>query len=559
MAAFDELETILSGAYRHETERPDAPFLTQPVGGGEVREYTYRQAMDEARRVAAHLVSLALPPKSQIALLGKNSAHWVLADLAIAMAGHVSVPLYPTLAAETVRYILEHSEAKLLFVGKLDEWATMEPGVPEGLPRVFLPLAPDAGGHETWEGIVARTAPLEGHPRRDPDELATIVYTSGTTGTPKGVMLTFRAMAVSAHGLSKILGLGPSDRMLSYLPLSHVFERFCVESSGVLYGMHIYFAESLDTFAEDLRRARPTLFISVPRLWLKFQQGVFAKMPEKKLDRLLRVPLVSRLVKKKVLGALGLDHCRFAGSGSAPIPAEVIAWYRRLGLELLEGYGMSENFSFSHVSFPGRTRVGYVGEPYPGVECRISPEGEVQVKSPGSMLGYFKAEDLTKAAFTEDGFLKTGDRGEIDELGRLRITGRVKELFKTSKGKYVAPAPIENKLMASGFVEQACVSGAGQPQPHALLVLAEDVRKRLEEGTLERAEIEARLTALRQEVNDTLDPHERLDFVAVMREPWLVENGFLTPTMKIKRATVEATFAGATDGWYAARRPVIWQ
>ncbi len=553
-----ELKTMLAGAFLNEEERPDAVFLTQPLGGGAVRDYTWRQALDEARRMAAHLQSLGLPPKSQIAILGKNSAHWILADLAILMAGHVSVPLYPTLAAETVRYIIEHSESKLLFVGKLDTWEDMKPGVPEGLTKIFLPLAPNEPGPK-WDEIIASTAPLGGKPDRDPKDLATILYTSGTTGQPKGVMHSFETMTVAAHGLSRVLNISPNDRVLSYLPLSHTFERWAIETTALIYGMHLYFAESLDTFAEDLRRAHPTLFISVPRLWVKFQHGVHAKMPPKKLDRLLKIPFVSTLVKRKVLTALGLDACRFAGSGSAPIPPEVIAWYRRLGLELLEGYGMTENFSFSHVNMPGRSRVGYVGETYPGVECRISPDGEIQVKSPANMLGYFKAPEATKEAFTEDGFLKTGDRGEIDPQGRLRITGRVKELFKTSKGKYVAPAPIENKIVASGLVEQACVTGHGQPQPHALVVLAEDVRKNLGNGGMSAAELTARLSAIREEVNSTLDPHEHLEFITVVKEPWVIENGFLTPTMKVKRATVEKTFAPRAESWYAARKPVIWE
>ncbi|MBC7173468.1 MAG: AMP-binding protein [Polyangiaceae bacterium] len=549
---------MLAGAFMHESERPDAIFLTQPIGGGQVRDYTWREAMDEARRMAAHLRSLNLPPKSQIALIGKNSAHWILTDLAIFMAGHVTVPLYPTLAAETVRYILEHSESKLLFVGKLDTWDDMKSGVPADLPRIYLPLAPKNEG-PTWEEIIAKTEPLGGKPDRDPKDLATIMYTSGTTGQPKGVMHSFETMTVSAQGIAEILKLNADDRVLSYLPLSHAFERFAIETPALLYGGRIFFAESLDTFADDLRRAKPTLFISVPRLWVKFQQGVHAKMPPKKLDLFLKIPILSSIVKKKVLTTLGLDSVRFAGSGSAPIPGEVIAWYRRLGLELLEGYGMSENFSFSHVNMPGRSRIGYVGEPYPNVSCRISPEGEVLVKSPGTMLGYFKAPEATKEAFTEDGFLKTGDRGEIDELGRLKITGRVKELFKTSKGKYVAPSPIENKLIASGIVEQSCVTGPSQPQPHALVVLSEDLRKELSTGAVSPADVTTKLSALRDEVNATLDPHEHLEFIAVVKEPWVIENGFLTPTMKVKRGTVEQAYGPLSEDWYAARKKVIWQ
>jgi long-chain acyl-CoA synthetase len=558
MSQPESLSTALAGAYHQEKLRPDAVFLTQPIGGGQVRDTTFRQALDEARRMAAHLRSLDLPEQSQIAIIGKNSAHWILAELAIWMAGHVSVPLFPTLTSDTAQLILDHSESRLVFVGKLDVWDELRKGVPAGMPRIALPLSPDDEA-EPWEAIVARTSPIEGHPDRDPDELATIIYTSGTTGIPKGVMHSFRSMVEPVHGLAKVVGVSPEDRILSYLPLSHVFERFCGEFPALLYGARLYFAESLDTFAEDLRRARPTLFISVPRLWLKFQHGVFAKVPPEKLERLLHIPIVSYFVRKKVLKGLGLDACRFAGSGSAPISNELLEWYRGLGLELLEGYGLSENFCYSHISAPGRGRAGYVGEPYPEVECRISETGEIEVKSPGNMLGYFKAPEKTAEAMTEDGFLRTGDLGEIDELGRLKITGRTKDLFKTSKGKYVAPAPIETRLLSRGPLEQVCVSGSGMPQPHALAVLTEDLREKIEHGETSRDAVTQQLSSLVANVNATLDPHERLQFLAVTKEPWAVENGLLTPTMKVKRGAIEETYGPVAESWYESSAEVVWQ
>jgi long-subunit acyl-CoA synthetase (AMP-forming) len=273
---------------------------------------------------------------------------------------------------------------------------------------------------------------------------------------------------------------------------------------------------------------------------------------------LLRIPILRRFVAKKVLTQLGLDHVRFAGSGSAPIPGEVIDWYRRLGLELLEGYGMSENFAYSHVTRPGEVRVGYVGGTYPGVHCRISDTGEIEVKSPGTMLGYYKAPELTSECLTPDGYLKTGDRGEIDEKGRLKITGRVKELFKTSKGKYVSPAPIENKLVTNEHIEQACVTGPGQPQPHAVIQLSEETRAALDAGRLTREQISTDLEHLIETVNETLDPHEHLEFVAIAQDPWQVENGYLTPTLKLKRAKVESEFTPRAEGWYRARKRVLW-
>lgn len=547
----------LDMVYHWEATSPNSLYMTQPIGDGKVVEYTWGRAVDEARRMAAYLKSLNLPEKSRIGLISKNCAQWVMTDWAIWMAGHISVPLYPTLNADTVNYILNHAECDVLFVGKLDDWDSMKSGVPESVRCISYPLSPP-NDFETWDDIVAKYPPLEGKTRRDPEELATIVYTSGSTGRPKGVMLSFNNMAFAAAGGIETLGVGPGERMLSYLPLAHVFERTFVELGSLYSGFQLYFAESLDTFVQDLQRARPTLFLSVPRLWVKFQHGVLQKVPKQKLDRLLKIPVVNKLIKNKVLKGLGLDKVKLAGSGSAPLSNDVLDWYRNLGLELLEGYGMSENFAYSHMNKPGRTRTGYVGEALPGVEVKISEQGEVLVKSPATMMGYYKDEEKTAEAFTEDGFLRTGDKGEIDEMGRLKLTGRIKEIFKTSKGKYIAPAPIENRLMSHDAIEMVCVSGANQTQPHALVVLGEEIRPKAADESF-RKELEESFRQLIQDVNKTVDPHEQLAFITVVSDEWSIENSFLTPTLKLKRNVVEDAYQAKVDSWYAKKQPVIWQ
>ena len=504
-------KTALDWAYHWEEKKPDTVWLTQPMGEGEVKELTWKEAMDEARRMAAHLKSLDLPDNCNIALFSKNSAWWFLADLAIWMAGHVSVPIYATLTPDSIEQIMEHSDSKLIFIGKLDGYEAMEPGIPEGIPRITLPLSPETDD-DKWADIVASTEPLEESPERGRDEMATIIYTSGSTGVPKGVMHSFGGMEVSMNRFLEELDVNENDRMLSYLPLAHAFERWIVETGTLVSGSQIFFAESLTTFVQDLKRARPTLFISVPRLWQKFQLGVFSKMPEKKLAFYLKIPFLGGIVRKKVLTGLGLDAVRYAGSGSAPIPAALIQWYRNLGLELLEGYGMSEDFCYSHSNKPGRVLVGSVGEPQPGVECKLSEEGEILVKSPGKMMGYYKLPDVTAECFTDDDFFKTGDRGVQDDQGRLTITGRVKEIFKTSKGKYIAPAPIENKLLLHNMVELGCVSGAGHPQPFGMVVLSEDARE-LATDEQERERIGEALETHLQETNEKLAGHEKLQFL----------------------------------------------
>jgi long-chain acyl-CoA synthetase len=554
----------LQRLYHWERTTPDRIVFTQPYEGaskgGQVRTWTWKQAMDETRRMAAHLKSLNLPKGSHIALISKNTAHWLMTDWAIWMAGHVSVPLYPTLAADTIRQILDHSESKLLFVGKLDGWDGMKSGVPAGLPCITHPLAPANAvpGAPAWDDMVSKTAPLADSPVRPAEDLCTIMYTSGTTGMPKGVMHSFGTFAWSVQSGLKRVPIDHSARMLSYLPLSHIAERTLVEHGLLATGMQVWFAESLDTFTFDLQRAKPTVFFSVPRLWVKFQQGINHKMPPAKLDRLLKLPIIGALVRKKVLKALGLDQCTFAAGGAAPMPPDLLRWYNKLGLDLVEVYGMTENCGVSHATLPGKQRPGTVGLPYEGIQSRLDPaSGEIQMKSPGVMLGYYKEPAQTKATFTEDGWLKTGDKGALDAEGNLKITGRVKDLFKTSKGKYVAPAPIEDRLVMHEWVEACAVTGANLGQPLGITMLnVEGISKA---GSAEgRKEIEASLSQHLASINDKLDPHEQMDCLVVVTEPWSVDNGFITPTFKVKRNRIEEVYGPNYETWVHSRKKVIW-
>ena len=553
---------ILDYIYLHEKERAAQVYLTQPLGGGRVADYTWTQTMDQSRRMATHLQSLGFAPGARIAILSKNCAHFFMTELAIWMAGYTTVAIFPTESAQTIRFVLEHSEASLLFVGKLDTWPDQEPGVPSGMPRIAFPLAP-ATPYETWDAITARSAPMAGQPHRAGTDLAMLIYTSGSTGQPKGVMHSFERITAAtelavAQSMSQNLGDDQVHRVLSYLPLAHVFERAVVECASFISGqLHVFFAESLDTFASDLQRARPTIFVSVPRLWLKFQQAVFAKIPQKKLDFLLRIPVVKKIIAKKILTNLGLDQTISAFSGSAPLPADLIRWYRSLGLQLLEGLGMTEDFAYSHTATPRFSEPGYVGVANPGVQARISPEGEILVKSPGQLVGYYKRPDLDAESFTEDGFFRTGDLGSVAADGQLKITGRIKELFKTSKGKYVAPAPIENMINNHAMVEISLVGGSSHEAAFAMVVLAEDIRPRQKDAAV-RAEVQRALTTLLAEVNSQVADYEKLKFIVVADQPWQIENGMLTPTMKIKRANIEKAIEPKLDAWYAASQPVQW-
>ncbi|MCW0922845.1 AMP-binding protein [Pseudomonas sp. RG1] len=538
--------------YEREARHPRQRFLVQPIGGGQVETLTWADVGHQARCAAHWLRARELPPGSHIALISKNCAHWIIADLAIWMAGHVSVPLYPNLTAESVAQVLTHSESALAFIGKLDDWAGMSQGVPAGLPTISLPLHPPGEFDYSWADLQS-CSPIQDDPRPAAEQLATIIYTSGTTGLPKGVMHSFANLGFATSRGTQLFGLNENDRLLSYLPLCHVAERMFVELASIYTGQTVFFAESLETFITDLQRARPTAMFGVPRIWTKFQMGVYSKIPAQRLDFLLGLPFIGKRVGHKVLAGLGLDALRVALSGAAPVPQTLLAWYQKLGLDVLEVYGMTEGCGYSHICLPGRYKQGWIGQPCPEVEVRIDESGEVQVRSQANMLGYFKEPQKTAETLTADGFLRTGDKGEQDSEGRLRLTGRLKEIFKTSKGKYVAPAPIENRLAVHSRIEQVCVVGDGLSAPLGLCVLSTVNQQE------PRASLHASLEKLLEEVNAALDKHERLHRLVVVKDYWAVDNGFLTPTLKIKRNVIEDRYGARFEEWSARSEAVLWQ
>jgi long-chain acyl-CoA synthetase len=535
--------------YRWETSSPDKIFLRQPINNV-WHTWTWKEAGQEIRKMAAALKAMRLPAHSHIGIVSKNCAHWMLCDLAIMMAGHVSVPLYPNLTASSVKQILEHCDAPLLFVGKLDQWESMKEGVPDGIQCISFPYY-GPKGYLQWEKLVAQHQPLQGQVHRDQAEPGTLIYTSGSTGVPKGVMHKIGNFSFAAYHGMKYLDLTTSERFFSYLPLAHIGERFFVEMGALYTGSEVSFAESLEKFQENIRHTKPTIFLGVHRIWKKFQEGILAQLPQKKLNLLLSIPIVSSIVKKKIRKGLGFEHAINIFTSAAPTPPELIQWFRHVGIKIGEGYAMTETFAYSHGSKMHEARTGWVGHALPEVEARLGEDGEIQVKHQALMDGYYKDPEQTREVFTDDGFLRTGDRGEIDKDGFLRITGRTKEIFKTSKGKYVAPSPIEMKIGSHSDIEMACVTGSSLPQPIALITLTEIAKGK------ERQKILEALEAHVKQINDGLDNHEKIEKVVLLDENWSIENNMLTPTMKIKRREIEAKYAVNYDLWYRRERFIV--
>jgi long-subunit acyl-CoA synthetase (AMP-forming) len=379
-------------------------------------------------------------------------------------------------------------------------------------------------------------------PRPEPDQIMTIVYTSGSTGKPKGVVHTFASLGWAGETVALDLQANAEDRSVSYLPLAHITERAYIELGAFFAGNTVAFVESRASFIKDVSRAEPTLFISVPRLWALFREQILAQLGERKLEVLLKIPRLADFLCLRLRRKLGLEHARSLGCGSAPVDPELLVWYEKIGLHVSQGWGMTENAAYGTIHHPFRSdKIASVGRAALGAEIKLSDQGELLFKSPGLMQGYYKQPQETAAVMTDDGFLRTGDLAHIDADGYVFITGRVKDIFKTAKGLYVSPVPIEQELVREESIDLACVIGSGLPQPIALVQLVAAARSE------QRETVRARLQATLDRVNAELVHHERLDAIVVDETPWSVENDLLTPTLKVKRHVLERRFAAQPD------------
>ncbi len=553
------LKTMVEQFYEREQQNPNKPFLRQPFGD-KWEVYTYGEVGQMARKLAAGLKSLGLPPKSHVGLVSKNCREWIIADLAIMMAEYVSVPFFPTLAGKQISEVLEIGDVKALFVGKLEVWDDMKTGVPQDMPLIRFPHYKgnskiDRG--EDWNKFMNRFEPLEGNPSAHIEDLWTIIFTSGTTGTPKGVMLKYSAPAElmeSTKGRNVLkLDFGGNNEFFSYLPLNHIAERAIVEGGCMAFGGQISFSETLATFAKNLQESLPTTFFAVPRIWTKFHLSILSKMPQKKLDFLLKIPIISGIIKKKLKAGLGLTNTRVCVSGAAPIPQSLKDWYAKIGIPISEGYGMTENCAACTFLTAEEDKPGSVGKPQDGSIVKIdSDTEEVLMKAPWLMTGYYKSPEKS-AETLEGGWLHTGDQGRLDSDGYLYLTGRVKDTFKTAKGEFIVPAPIEWGFENNSDIEQLCLLGLGLPQP-VLLIVPSELGAAKPKGELKES-----LETSLNEVNKSLEKYERVSTVIVVNDAFSVENGLLTPTLKVKRTKMNQRYRDLLVGWHEHEDSVVFE
>lgn len=543
--------------YKLEKEKANEPFLLQPFGDT-WEKWTYAEVGDKARRLAAFLRSLGLKEKAHIGLVSKNCREWIVADIAIIMAGYISVPFFPTLDGDQIREVLKLGDVDALFIGKIDNWDEMQKGIPDSMPTIAFPHYQQSSkvtAKHDWDDVIAQTAPLPTIIDNELEDIWTIIFTSGTTGTPKGVVLDFQIMedATLPTETNNPLYIDKKgkNRLFSYLPLNHIAERLLVETTAFTYGGTIAFAESLDTFAKNLADAKPTTFFGVPRIYTKFQQAILAKMPQKKLDKLLKIPIISGMVKKKLRTALGLQEATACVSGAAPLPESLKVWWSKVGIKISNGYGMTENCAICTLLPPDVFKPGSVGVPQAGVELKIDDQtAEIMMKGPYVMRRYYKNPEKT-AEVLDNGWLRTGDQGYIDDEGCLFISGRVKDTFKTTKGEFIVPGPIESKLSANSDIEQICIVGLGCVQPLALINLSETGSAKSEK------ELETSLENSRTHLNSSLNNYEKISTIVILKEQWTPENGMLTPTLKVKRNVITNTFQNKLKDWEDKDKTVI--
>lgn len=525
--------TLLDLLDERSKDQPDTVWLKDLHAGGSSK-WTWREAQSEIQAVAIWLNNTLGLAEQKASILSRNRAHWVLADMAILASGNVSVPMFTTQSSSVAKYIFEFTDVKVLFVGEAENWAKIRDIIPKDIIIVTFPGVEIDVPSLLWEDLVSQFSDQCVQVESHQDDLISLVFTSGTTGMPKGVMQTHSSMILPVARYAPVLGIADKPKLISYLPLSHIAERQAIEVQSLLLGGEISFIESLPTLVRDLQRTRPTFFFGAPRVWESLQQGVYESFGG-------RVAYEDALadnkqaVGDKARAFLGFQEIDAALSGAAPLSTSILRFYDDLEIPILEAFGQTEAMSVIGNRKDER-RLGSIGKPIGEVEARISDDGELLIRGSGFATGYYKQPEKTAETFV-DGWLHTGDRARVDEDGFYFLTGRVKDYFKTIHGKFVAPVPIEDTFNRSPYIEQLCLMGRGCSKTAMVCVPGEEGK------ALSRQELANALRQLALSTNDSLDEkHTRIGVVLICTEPWTIENGFLTTTLKIKRPAIDEAF-----------------
>ena len=547
--------------YEWERKLKDKPFLRQPFGD-KWEVYTWGETGQMARKLATGLKTLGLPPKSHIGLMSKNCREWIIADLAIYMAGYVSVPFFPTLNSKELKSLLHFGDVSALFMGKVNAWDEIKNGIPDDMPLIAFPHYKDCSeisvGHQ-WFDFINKFEPQQEDFYPERSDVWTIIFTSGTTGTPKGVVLDYQTnentecLTTPEHNPLRV-DFNGKNSFFSYLPLNHIAERIVVEWTCFRYGGTISFTESIETFAQNLGSVQPTVFFGVPRIYTKFQMGILSKFPQEKLNKLLSIPIVSSLLKMVLKKKLGLSKAKAIVTGAAPMQESQRVWYRSLGVKITNGYGMTENCAIC-TQLPGEItdKPGSVGKAQPKVDIKIDSEtGEILMRGPYVMKGYYNDPETTNNTI-KNGWLYTGDRGRIDDEGNLYITGRVKDAFKTTTGEFVEPGKIEALFGDVTEFEQMCVAGFGIAAPILLVVPSEGA------NSIDKDTLKQKLNNKLESVNKDQVSFRKISTIVIMKEAWTPENGLCTPTLKIKRVKIDEKFMSKYKQWHENSEAVIWE
>ena len=586
-------ETIPQRVLDHGQRLGSAPaYFVRGASGWEATSWKTYGA--EVRQAGAALVALGVEATQPVCILGANRPEWVIFDVGAMAAGAVPAGIYTTSSPRECAYILNHSEAPVLLVENEVQWQKIA-AVRDELPHLRHVVMMRGGGVVddpmviAWDDFLGRGDGVEGKlderlAALRPDTVSTLIYTSGTTGQPKGVMLTQDNLAWTASHACDLVCATEKERVLSYLPLSHIAEQMFTIHISAVVGYPVYYAESLDKLLSNLGEVKPTMFFGVPRVWEKFHAGVLEKLSEnhgvkaKIAQRAMAVgrqvtvrrarglkaagtavaqyKLFDKLVYSKVKNGLGLGEARVCVSGAAPIAPEVLDFFAGVGLPIYEVYGQSEDSGPTTFNLPGRTKFGTVGPPFPGVEVKINSDSEIVVRGRNVFAGYFKDPEAT-AETMHDGWLHTGDLGEFDADGFLTITGRKKDIIITAGGKNVAPTSLEGGIRSHPLVAEAVVIGDRRKFLTALVSLEGEALERfMKERDLsgppnESDEIRAEIQQAVDEVNAGMARVEQIKKFTILPREFSIAEGELTPTLKVKRNVVASNFESEIEAMYA--------